>query len=82
LIPVLATTGESPEVVGLDEDVEGWVDDGLDPADLAWEPDEQALSDMTAASSSATGVDPPRNRVRTTLPINIHSDAEQTGVGA
>jgi hypothetical protein len=77
LIPVFSTTGASPEVGALPADGElvgdGWPDEGLDPADEEREPDEQALSDTTAASSTASSVDPPRNRARTTLPIDFHS---------
>jgi hypothetical protein len=86
LIPVFSTTGVSVEVVGPGVDVElaedgslddGWLDDGLDPADGDRELDEQALSETTAASSSASSVGPPRNRARTTLPIDFHSVVRQ-----
>jgi len=85
-IPVFSTTGPSAEVGTLAVDVEvvgeGWLEEGLDPADGEREPDEQALSEMIAATSSAMHGGPPRNRVRTTLPIDFHSLAEQAGVRA
>ena len=81
LIPVFPTTGASAEVGALARRAsrwsdDGWLDEGLDPADGERELDEQALSEMTAASSSASSVGRPRNRVRATLPIDFHSVVE------
>jgi hypothetical protein len=78
-------TGAPDEAGPLALDVEvvgdGWPDEGLDPADGEREPDEQALSEMTAAASRAAHWGPPRHPVRTTLPIELHSIAEQAGGG-
>ena len=53
-------------------------DEELDAAEGEWELDEQALSEMTAASSEASSVGPTRNRARATLPIDsIPSSARQ-----
>src|SRR6202044_3999530 len=64
LIPVFSTTGVSAEVgapaAGVEVVGDGCPDEGLDPADAEWEPDEQALSEMIPATSSATMVGPPR----------------------
>ena len=77
LIPVFSTTGVSPEdgplVVGVELADDGWLDEGLDPADGEREPDEHALTEITAAASSASSVGLPRHRVRATLPIESHS---------
>src|SRR5580658_10459968 len=77
LIPVSAMTGESPVVgvlaAGVELVDEGWVEEGLDPADGEPEPDEQAASEMPAATSSVTRAGPPRDRVRATLPIDVQS---------
>jgi hypothetical protein len=68
LIPVFSTTGVSAVVgapaVGVELVGDGWSDEGLDPADEERELDEQALSEMTAATSSVSVIRPPRNRVR------------------
>jgi hypothetical protein len=83
LIPVFSTTGESPEVGALPVEAElvgdELPDEGLDPAEEEREPDEQALSEMTAASSSTSSVGLPRNRVRARLPIDFHSVVRQVG---
>ena len=79
LIPVFSTTGASAEVGALPVGVElvDGCDEELDAADGEWELDEQALSEMTAASSEASSVGPPRNRARPTLPIDFHSVLSQ-----
>jgi hypothetical protein len=86
LIPVFATTGVSPEdgalAVGVELVVDCCLDEGLDPADEEREPEEQALSEMTAATNSASTVGPPRNRVRATLAIDFHSLVRQAVVQA
>ena len=61
---------------------DGWPDEGLDPADGEREPDEQALTEITAATSSASRVGLPRHRVRPTLAIDFHSVAKQAGIRA
>jgi hypothetical protein len=86
LIPVFSATGASAELGALAEGVEllgdGWLDEGLDPADGERELDEQALSETTAATSSASSVGPPRNRVRAKLPIDFHSLVRQAAFRA
>jgi hypothetical protein len=85
LIPVFSTTGVPPEVgavVGVELVGDGWPDEGLDPADGEREPDEQALSEIIAAASSASSAGLPRSRVRATLPIQFHFIFRGAGVGA
>ena len=87
LIPVSPTTGASVDVgalaLGLEVEVDdGWVDEGLDPADEERELEEHALSVVSAASSSTSSVGRPRNPVRATLPIDFdfHSVGSQAVV--
>jgi hypothetical protein len=83
VIPVLPTTGASVGVGELAVVVEvvggGALDEGLDPADGEREPDEQALREITAVSSSASRVGPPRHRACTASPIDFHSVVKQAG---
>lgn len=76
VIPVLATTGASVGLGAPAGDVDavgdGRLDEGLGPADGDREPDEQALSEMTAAATRASRVGTPRNRVRTMSAIDSH----------
>src|SRR5579864_4365524 len=81
LMPVSSTTGVSAEAgalaVGVEVVGDGWLDAGLDPADGEREPDEQALSATTTATSSASSAGPARNRVRATFPIESHPVVRQ-----
>ena len=68
LIPVSFTTGVSPSSAALEVGAElvgdDWADEGLDPAEGERELDEQALSNVSAATSGASTVSPPRHRAR------------------
>jgi hypothetical protein len=71
VIPEFFATGASAEVgvLPVAAELDG-CDEELDAAEGEWELDEQALSEMTAASSGASTVGPTRQRARATLPID------------
>jgi hypothetical protein len=78
LTPVRSTTGESVEVGVLPAAAEPvGCDEELDAADGEWELDEQALSDMTVASSGASSIGPTRKRAATFPIVSIPSSARQ-----
>ncbi|MDE3204895.1 MAG: hypothetical protein KGQ66_11860 [Acidobacteriota bacterium] len=76
VIPVLATTAvsteleEPPELDPPGAVVEvGALVEGLEVGEC--DPEEQALREMTAVTTKAIPVDPPRSTVRTALPIGV-----------
>jgi hypothetical protein len=85
-MPVFSTTGLSPAAGALVEGVDpvGAVTlvEVLELAAFDPEAEEQALSEMTAAPSSANSTGPLRSRVRATLPIEFHSVGGTPAVGA